>query len=146
MGKFPNREYSFWNIYIFLTPHQHVQVEKYTLKRSPKISASHGAILNFLWGRIVPLQDCPHFSKKASKQKVRKKQSCWSCVTKNSKIKVYICVAFLAYIVGCQGLAQLDGLVPVYWQEVPLRYKACKSILLTNDPSINKRKNTCWWN
>ena len=24
-----------------------------------------------------------------------------------------------------------------------LRYKACKSVEFTNDPSVNKRKNTC---
>ena len=46
------------------------------------------------------------------------------------------------YIVGCRGVVQLGGPVPVLWQLVLLRYKACKSILFINDPSVVKIKNT----
>ena len=35
----------------------------------------------------------------------------------------------VVYIVRCQGVAQLGGLVLVWWQYVPLRYKASKSLL-----------------
>ena len=47
-------------------------------------------------------------------------------------------ISLVVSIVGCQGVLQLGGLVPVLWQQVPIRYKASKSVLFTNDPSVVK--------
>ena len=44
---------------------------------------------------------------------------------------------FTGFIVDCLGVIQLGGLV-----RVPLKYKASKSVLFTNDPSVVKIKNT----